>query len=127
MLILKDMLRKWGPALVMMALIFAFSSRPSSSLPNFSWADTFIKKGGHMLGYGMLALAYWRGLGWERARQPAAWVMALAYAITDEIHQSVVPGRHPSPWDVLVFDGLGALIALTAWTYYSRKGVEARE
>jgi VanZ family protein len=33
--------------------------------------------------------------------------------MTDEFHQSFVPGRHPSWVDVLGFDGGGALIALS--------------
>ncbi len=46
-----------------MAIIFAFSSTPGKDLPNFGVLDFLVKKGGHMLGYGLLALAYWRGLG----------------------------------------------------------------
>lgn len=80
-----------------------------------------------MLGYGLLALSCWRGLGLKPGNRAAAWMMAFAYAITDEIHQSLVPGRHPSAWDVLIFDGLGALIALLAYTHYSRKAVRSRE
>jgi len=61
-------LRHWLPAIIVMAAIFVFSSIPSYELPDFAWADTLIKKGGHMLGYGLLALAYWWGL---RAACPA--------------------------------------------------------
>ncbi|MFH1908814.1 MAG: VanZ family protein [Chloroflexota bacterium] len=55
-------LRRWLPAILIMATIFVFSSIPSSELPDFARADLFIKKGGHMLGYGLLTLAYLRGL-----------------------------------------------------------------
>lgn len=79
-----------------------------------------------MLGYGLLALSCWRGLGMKPGNQAAAWLMATAYAVTDEIHQSLVPGRQPSAWDVLIFDGAGALIALWTYTYYSRKAAESR-
>ena len=41
-----------------------------------------------------------------------AWLLTILYALTDEYHQSFVAGRHPSIWDVLVFDNLGALLAL---------------
>jgi VanZ family protein len=117
----RDFLRAWGPALLVMVLIFFISSRPSSALPNFSWADSLIKKGGHVLGYGLLALAYWRGFGLRAGKQPVAWLLALAYAVTDEIHQSFVPGRHPSPVDVVLFDNLGALLALLVYTYYHQR------
>lgn len=74
-----------------------------------------MKKGGHALGYGLLALAYWRGLGLERGKKWFAWGLAICYAITDEIHQMFVPGRHPSMLDVLLFDNLGAILGLILW------------
>lgn len=96
----------------MMAVIFAFSSRTSSELPNFGGRDYVFKKLGHGLGYGLLALSYWRGLGFRRNFHWLAWLMALAYSATDEFHQSFVPGRHASAVDVLVFDNLGALLTV---------------
>ena len=65
-----------------------------------------------MFGYGLLSLACWHGLKWDKKGMWWAWGFALLYAITDEFHQSFVPGRHPSPYDVILFDGTGALIAL---------------
>ena len=98
--------------MVMMLLIFLFSAQPSDSLPDFEWLDQIVKKGGHMLGYALLAVAYWRGLGSHAERRRQAWLLAVIYAVTDEWHQSFVPGRYPSAWDVLIFDNLGALLAL---------------
>lgn len=95
-----------------MLVIFLFSAQPSANLPDFEWLDGVVKKGGHMLGYALLALAYWWALGFRRDRRWQAWVLALIYAATDEWHQSFVPGRSPSAWDVLIFDNLGALVAL---------------
>lgn len=105
-------LKRWLPALLMMALIFGFSSIPSTAMPEFGGLDFSIKKFGHALGYGLLARAYLRGLGGKRPW--LAWSMALAYAALDEFHQSFVPGRGPSAWDVLLFDNIGALAGLWA-------------
>jgi VanZ family protein len=105
--------RKWLPALLMMGIIFWFSSQPSSNLPNFDWADKALKKGGHMLGYAILSWSYWYALDMKPKKLWLAWLLALLYAITDEYHQSFVTSRFPSAWDVLVFDNLGALIALS--------------
>ena len=105
-------LRKWIPALLMMSIIFWFSSQPSPQLPKFDWADTFIKKGGHVIGYALLALSYWHGFGMQGNKRRLAWMLALLYALTDEFHQSFVPGRHSTIWDVIIFDNLGALISL---------------
>jgi VanZ family protein len=96
----------------MMLVIFYFSAQPSSDLPNFGWADAIFKKGGHMLGYAVLAFLYWRGLAFRPERRWLAWLLTVLYAGTDELHQSFVSGRHPSMWDVMIFDNLGALISL---------------
>ena len=123
-------LKNWLPALLMMALIFGFSSIPSKEMPSFGGLDFSIKKFGHAFGYGLLALAYLRGLkffkheghqGDEGKRLPPfvlnnplffAWLMAVLFSATDELHQSFVPGRNPSIWDVLLFDNFGAIAGL---------------
>jgi VanZ family protein len=113
----KSLLR-WLPAVLIMAVIFGLSSTPSTRLPSFGLADFLVKKGAHMLGYGLLALAYWVGLRFEKRLWWLALLLAILYAATDEFHQSFVSGRHPSWVDVLGFDGGGALIALllaTGW------------
>ena len=91
---LKLWMRRWGPAAAMMIVIFVFSSRPSADLPNFGGWDYFVKKGGHALGYALLALTYWRGFDFARGKKWVAWILAVCFAITDEFHQTYVPGRH---------------------------------
>jgi VanZ family protein len=95
-----------------MAVIFGFSSIPSKTMPSFGGWDLVVKKGGHMLGYGLLALAYWYGLRFDRRNWWLALILAVLYALSDEFHQSFVPGRNPSWVDALVIDGAGAAIAL---------------
>ena len=95
-----------------MLIIFVFSAQPSSELPNFDGADRIVKKGGHMAGYALLAISYWRALGFHPGKRWVAWCFAILYAVTDEFHQSFVPGRHPSLFDVLVYDNLGAFVSL---------------
>jgi VanZ family protein len=119
-------LRRWGPAILLMVVIFVFSSTPSSDLPNFNWADFIVKKGGHALGYGLLAFAYLRGLKGEHRHVAlrqllGAWLMAVLYSTTDEFHQSFTPGRHPAATDVMI-DALGAAVGLIlAARYYKQK------
>ncbi len=105
-------MKRWGPALVMMGLIFFASSIPSDSMPKVENFDTLVKKGGHMLGYGLL------GLSLMRAQERSSWKsigLALAgcllYAISDEFHQSFVPGRNAALVDVGI-DMTGCLVAL---------------
>jgi VanZ family protein len=109
---------RWLPALLTMLTIFLFSAQSSSNLLPFDWADRIIKKGGHMIGYAMLALSYWRAFYFRQEKWWLAWCLAILYAVTDEFHQSFVPGRFPSIWDVLVYDNLGALISLWLFTFY---------
>jgi VanZ family protein len=113
--------RRWLPALLMMGIIFWFSSQPASNLPNFDWADKVLKKGGHMLGYAMLSWSYWYALGVRPGRGWLAWLLAILYAMTDEYHQSFVTGRYPSAWDVFMFDNLGAVISMWLIHTYEEK------
>ncbi|HKG52898.1 MAG TPA: VanZ family protein [Anaerolineales bacterium] len=103
---------RWFPALLMMFVIFLFSAQPSSHLPNFEWADRLVKKSGHAFGYAILAFLFWRAFAFKGNRRWIAWLLALLYAFTDEFHQSFVAGRHPTIWDVIIFDNAGALISL---------------
>jgi len=104
-------LRRWSFALVMMAIIFAFSSIPADEMPNFSWADMLVKKSGHIFVYSLLAISCWYGFEWQRNRLWHAWIITLVYAVLDEFHQSFVPGRHPW-WVDVVIDSLAAAVVL---------------
>lgn len=116
---------RWGPVLLMMSAIFGFSSIPSKDVPDFGLLDLIVKKGGHALGYGLLALFYLRGLKGENEVIAArwfylAWVLAVLYSATDEFHQSFVPGRHPALADVMI-DALGAALALFLFHWFRKK------
>jgi VanZ family protein len=104
-----------------MLTIFLFSAQPSSELPNFAWAERIVKKGGHLAGYALLAFSYWWALDFRPEKRWLAWCFAMLYAVTDEFHQSFVPGRFPSVWDVLIFDNLGALVSLWLLSLYKRQ------
>ena len=110
---IKNFLYHWGVSILLMAIIFIFSATPATNLPNFGTFDYWVKKGGHMVGYGLLSLSFWHGLKWDNKLIWWAWFLAVVYAISDEFHQSFVPGRHPSPLDVALFDATGA--AITLW------------
>jgi len=122
---IKKILFRWLPAVAIMAVIFGFSSVPSSEMPHFGFWDTLVRKGGHMLGYGLLALAYWYGLRFDNRRVWLVLLLAVFYALTDEFHQSFVPGRHPSWMDVLGFDGGGAaiMLGLVSWKQAKKKSL----
>jgi VanZ family protein len=107
----KNPVLRFLPAVLMMLAIFLFSAG-SAFHTQEPLLQTIINKGGHMTGYGLLALAFWRMFEFEKRRFWLAWLLAVLYALTDEYHQSFVPGRHPSLFDVFFYDALGALIVL---------------
>lgn len=114
-----DIVPRWFPAFLMMAIIFAFSSRAKDELPNFQDWEYFVKKSSHFLVYGLLALSYIRAL--PKRNYFLAWILAILYALSDEFHQSFVPGRTSSLVDVFVFDNLGAIVALALHRYLTIK------
>jgi VanZ family protein len=110
--IMRIRISKWLPAVFVMLVIYLLSARPPSELPYFAWADPIVKKGGHVIGYAILVYFYWKAFDFNEKKVWHAWALAVLYAITDEFHQSFVPGRYSSVWDVLIFDNLGVLISL---------------
>ena len=106
-------LRRWGPALLVMAAIFAASSQSKSAVPDLGAADWPVKKAGHLLMYGVLAACWMRGLAYGRPAngRDALWAIVLStlYGASDEFHQSFVPGRGATVIDVVI-DGVGAIL-----------------
>jgi len=76
---------------------------------------TLFYKSAHVTIYAILMGLWWRALSpmrlvtWPILGQ--AYSLTILYAISDEIHQSFVPGRHARFADIM-FDAAGALIAL---------------
>ena len=118
--------QRWIPAFIVMSVIYIASSTPAADIPDYGIWDTLVKKGGHMLGYGILSTTYWYGFGFNKKKGWLAWLLAVLYAATDEFHQTFTPGRHPSVVDVLLFDGGGAaagLSILAAWLRLRKPGL----
>jgi VanZ family protein len=121
MKIYKKILR-WFPAMVVMAVIYGFSSIPGKEIPHFGLLDLIVKKGGHMLGYGLLGMTWWYGLNFNPKRWWLAFLLTELYALLDEFHQSFVPGRHASLVDALIIDGCGAMIMIGLIVWLRRRG-----
>jgi len=132
-------LRHWAPAaiavliIVLESTIFMSANNTSRWLLPL-WEDLFgpispkdwsvvhhyIRKSGHFGGYGLVSLCFFHGFRttlhavnglrslWFRS---AAFALGCTFLIAsaDEFHQSFLPGRGASPWDV-VLDTCGALV-----------------
>jgi len=105
------------PVLALMGLIFYLSDQPDLSSGLGGW-DLYLRKAAHMTEYALLYVLLLRALRW---RWPAlAAGLAVAYAATDEWHQTAVAGRHGTPRDVVI-DAVGIAIgALAVWLVQRR-------
>ena len=101
--------------------IYTFSSLPATRIPYFGEFDVLFKKGGHAIGYALLAVAYFWALPPRLAsgyRGVLAVTMALLFALSDEFHQSFVEGRTSALRDVAI-DTAGATVATFFAILYS--------
>jgi VanZ family protein len=74
--------------------------------------DYLIRKAAHVTVFGILAVLFKTALHIERPKGYLfAWFLTAFYASTDEWHQSFVPGRTSSVYDVMI-DSMGALVFL---------------
>ena len=105
--------RAWGPAVLLMVLIFV-----SSSLPNPPDAPGGLSDvGAHAIVYGVLAVLILRGLAnarWRDVTFALGWVAVVLsglYGASDEFHQSFVENRVADVND-LIADILGAFVGI---------------
>jgi VanZ family protein len=96
----------WAPVVLWAAIIFTLSSIPDLGTGLGTW-DTALRKLAHTAEYAILGALFFRAV----RNAPAAVLLASAYAVTDEVHQAFVAGRHGSPLD-WVIDSAGALLGV---------------
>ncbi len=115
----RPLLYLWLPAVAWMGLIFYLSAQPDLPTPAAGWLDLLLSSMAHVFLFGVLAVLWARAL----AQQRRVWLLAFAvtalYALSDEVHQAFVPGRHPDAWD-LACDVLGAALGLLGWALLRR-------
>jgi len=105
--------KNWGLVILWAGLIFYLSHIPSLNTGWGIW-DFLFRKMAHVVEYGFLVVFLLRA--WVKTwnvRQPKKvllWCIfwACLYALSDEFHQSFVPGRGPSLIDVMI-DSVGVV------------------
>lgn len=100
------------PALLLMGLIFALSGMPSDD-PDKGLFVVITRKLAHFGEYFALMGLWWWALQTQIDARKAllpALLIAVGYAITDEIHQTFVDGR-TGTWRDVMIDSAGALTA----------------
>jgi VanZ family protein len=133
-------IKPWWPVALMTALIAisssaTFGSDHTSGPLRWFWQAIFgpvndarwdfihflIRKTGHFTGYGTLGLAWLRAWRMSLPRvhfllRGVLAVMGTAFiASCDEYHQTFIPNRTGSPWDVLLDTCGAAAMCLLAW------------
>ncbi|HVZ74465.1 MAG TPA: VanZ family protein [Polyangia bacterium] len=107
--------RLWLPVVAWCALLFGLSSIPGAAIPKVSIPQ--LDKLVHATLYGglgaLVARASWPRTARSRARTVVgAGLFAVAYGITDELHQLFVPRRSSDVLDVAA-DAVGGFLG--AW------------
>lgn len=108
---------RWLGVLAWAAMIFLASNQQGLAVSDDPGVDRPLRQVAHIGVYAVLTILLTWALTGRRVPSlrlaAACGLLALLYGVTDELHQSFVPTRAGRPED-LVWDGLGALIAVGA-------------
>jgi VanZ family protein len=119
-------LGRWAPVVLWMAVVFFFSS-----LSHLGVAGRVPDWISHPIEYGVGAATLCRALDGDRRRALTvstaltATLLTTAYGVTDEYHQSFVPGRTSDPMDVAK-DLAGSAAASFLYRRWSMEATAAR-
>ena len=119
-------LTSWIPPVLWMGLIFLGSSLPGAAVSADLWVNFLAYKAAHLFEYAVLAVLLARRNA--RGSISGSWALSalglsILYAMTDEFHQTFVPGR-TGVWTDVVIDGLGAVAGL--WLFRRRLAIQSR-
>jgi VanZ family protein len=117
-------LAAYAPPLALMGLIYFLSAQPDLN-SGLGLLDLFGRKVVHMAEYGVLWWLWCRAFGFRMGGAMIAAAITLAYAATDEFHQTFVHGRSGSPVDWAI-DAAGVAVAWALTATWARRSVASR-
>ncbi|MDQ1144181.1 VanZ family protein [Bacillus sp. SORGH_AS 510] len=79
-----------------------------------------IRKATHLTVFGILAFLLFKSVETSNFSYLLAWILTALYAMSDEYHQSFMPGRTATYKDVLI-DSFGALVVLSVVYLFGKK------
>ena len=105
--------------------------KPDISDATIKVVQAVVRKSAHMAVYGVLAALAWRAQRivrnnaseWRWREFRLITIFCLCYAISDELHQSLVASRQGSAFDVM-FDTFGAVAALLAIRFSVQRNLD---
>lgn len=115
----------WLPTILWATLIFYLSSIPNLQVTEDSLLQNLINISAHFLEYLVLTLLILSSQSKDKFKVKtthSAVILALIFSVSDEFHQSFVPGRTADLWDVIV-DVLGIYTATQIWKNRQNKRI----
>ena len=93
--------------------------------PRFEFIHFLVRKAAHLTVYAALSALWFRARRGPQTEWQPSWalfalLLSMLVALGDELHQSFVPARTGSPWDVLL-DSFGALAAQVVIAVFARR------
>lgn len=117
------LIQYWIPIFLYCGIIVYLSSQsyPSRHFPSFLFGlnDKLV----HGVEYGILGILLYRAFHQTTRTIGSiclAIICAVAFGISDELHQWLVPNRQADIWDVLA-DTLGAILFVSLWVFITKK------
>jgi VanZ family protein len=108
------LVKRWSPAIFLCAVIFVMSSLPGADFSTNDGQNFAIRKVLHVLEFATLFLTFYRAT----KKLSISVILTVLFAITDEWHQTYIPGRTGKLQDIFI-DSIGAgLGGLVLWKYY---------
>lgn len=101
------LITNWLPVIFWAGVIFYFSSLRQVKVSDFFIWDFVVKKIAHVGEYAILYGLIYRA---TNKNFIVAYIATVLFALTDEFHQTFIPGRSGTPLD-LGFDASGANIS----------------
>lgn len=99
--------KNWVPAIFIMIIIFSLSSMKGTTVDEVGLGRHAYQVNGHFLLYFSLCIAFFKATK-NYIYSP---LYTILYGLSDEIHQTFVPGRNFQIFDLGV-DSIGILLAL---------------
>lgn len=99
----------WIITVSYMTAIFYISSKESVELPPLPWGSDKVLHAVVYAVLGILSYLSFKKSGLNRRVIALSFLLAAVYGITDEFHQSFVPGRNAAVGDVIA-DAVGAFL-----------------
>lgn len=104
---------KWIPSILVMGFIFYLSSIPGNVLDDAGLKNETVHVFGHAFMFLCLYLSYFFALKSHRI----SFLLVVLFAVSDELHQSFIPLRSASLFDILVDIIGGTTASFLIWLY----------